>query len=165
MGARFSYGLCCKYASQVYKRKCGYHYGLAVKVAQHHSENHPELNKLVQGTKHFLEDLLNHLSKEEQILFPAIKEAVAAKRGNANGDGNQLSIKQPILMMQREHAISGEDLTYFRKLTNNYTLPEDACNSYNYLFEKMKEFENDLHQHIHLENNILFPKALKLEEV
>ena len=67
-------------------------------------------------------------------------------------------------MMQKEHEIAGEDLGFFRKLTNNYTLPEDACNSYNYLFEKMKEFEDDLQRHIHLENNILFPKAIKLEE-
>ena len=67
-------------------------------------------------------------------------------------------------MMQKEHEIAGEDLTFFRKITNNYDLPADACNSYMYLFEKMKEFENDLYNHIHLENNILFPKALKLDE-
>jgi len=95
---------------------------------------------------------------------PAIKKAVAIKRGGS-GQGNTqaISVKQPILMMQKEHEISGEDLTYFRKLTNDYELPEDACNSYSYLFSKMQEFEDDLHQHIHLENNILFPKALELE--
>ncbi len=139
-------------------------YGMAVKVAQHHGENHPELKKLAQGTHHFLEDLLNHMAKEEQILFPAIKEAVAIKRGGSSqGNAQTISVKQPILMMQKEHEISGEDLTYFRKLTNDYELPEDACNSYSYLFSKMQEFEDDLHQHIHLENNILFPKALELE--
>ncbi len=139
-------------------------YGMAVKVAQHHGENHPELKKLAQGTHHFLEDLLNHMAKEEQILFPAIKEAVAIKRGGASqGNTQTISVKQPIQMMQKEHEISGEDLTYFRKLTNDYELPEDACNSYSYLFSKMQEFEDDLHQHIHLENNILFPKALELE--
>ncbi|HEU4608475.1 MAG TPA: hemerythrin domain-containing protein, partial [Chitinophagaceae bacterium] len=59
---------------------------------------------------------------------------------------------------------SGEDLEFLRKLTQNYSLPEDACNSYRYLFDKMKEFENDLFTHIHLENNILFPKAIAIEE-
>lgn len=132
-------------------------YNLAAKVAQHHGENHPELISLVQKLALFFQDLLTHLGKEESVLFPAIKEAVSA-------GGNKDFIRQPIIMMQREHALSGEDLTYFRKITDNYRLPEDACNSYRYLFEKMKEFEDDLHQHIHLENNILFPKALKLAE-
>jgi regulator of cell morphogenesis and NO signaling len=66
--------------------------------------------------------------------------------------------------MQTEHEVAGEDLQFFHKITNNYLLPEDACNSYNLLFEKMKEFEDDLIQHIHLENNILFPKAIKLDD-
>ncbi len=67
-------------------------------------------------------------------------------------------------MMITEHEVSGEDLKFFRKLTNEYSLPTDACNSYAYLFDKMKEFESDLLLHIHLENNILFPKALALEQ-
>lgn len=140
-------------------------YGLAVKVAQHHADNHPELNRLAQSVHHFLQDLLDHTVKEEKILFPAIKEGVAKKKDPSYNLSTQSGfIKQPIMMMEREHEIAGEDLTYFRKLTNNYTLPADACNSYNYLFEKMKEFEDDLHQHIHLENNILFPKALELDK-
>lgn len=138
---------------------------IAYKVAQRHGENHPELNRLAQGIDHFLQDLLNHVIKEEKVLFPAIKEAVAKNR-DASFVGKIPAgfIKQPIKMMQKEHEIAGEDLGFFRKLTNNYTLPEDACNSYNYLFEKMKEFEDDLQRHIHLENNILFPKTIKLEE-
>ncbi len=140
-------------------------YGLAVKVAQHHADNHPELNRLAQSVHHFLQDLLDHTVKEEKIVFPAIKEGVAKKKDPSYNLSTQPGfIKQPIMMMEREHEIAGEDLTYFRKLTNNYTLPADACNSYNYLFEKMKEFEDDLHQHIHLENNILFPKALELDK-
>jgi len=138
--------------------------GLAQKVANHHGENHPELHKLAQSTHHFLQDLINHMAKEEGILFPAIKEAVSRKNNpNYKGDYQKGSVKQPIMMMQKEHEISGEDLSFFRKLTHDYTLPEDACNSYNYLFQKMQEFETDLQQHIHLENNILFPKALKLD--
>ena len=140
-------------------------YDLTVKVAQHHAERHPELNRFTQSVHHFLQDLLNHTVKEEKILFPAIKEGVAKKKDASYQSSTQPGfIKQPVMMMQKEHEIAGEDLTYFRKLTNNYTLPADACNSYNYLFEKMKEFEDDLLQHIHLENNILFPKALELDK-
>ena len=138
---------------------------IAAKVAQVHGEHHPELKKLAQSINHFLQDLLNHTIKEERVLFPAIKEGVAKKRDSSfTGTIPAGFIKHPILMMQKEHEIAGEDLTFFRKITNNYALPADACNSYMYLFEKMKEFENDLYNHIHLENNILFPKALKLDE-
>ncbi|HEV8082025.1 MAG TPA: hemerythrin domain-containing protein [Chitinophagaceae bacterium] len=73
-------------------------------------------------------------------------------------------VKSAVWAMQREHETSGEDLQFFRRLTHDYLLPEDTCNSYKFLFEKMKEFEQDLIQHIHLENNILFPKAVQLEE-
>lgn len=140
-------------------------YGLAVKVAQRHGDSHPELNKLAQSVQHFLQDLLNHTEKEEKILFPAIKETVAGKRDTSKRASTAPGfLKQPVLVMQKEHEIAGEDLTYFRKLTNDYSLPQDACNSYSYLFEKMKEFEEDLHQHIHLENNILFPKSLELDK-
>ena len=139
-------------------------YGLAVKVAQHHGENHPELNKFAESVHSFLQDLLNHAQKEEKILFPAIKNGVAKKKDPSFSTPTPPGfIRQPVTMMMKEHDMSGEELTYFRKLTNNYALPADACNSYNYLFEKMKEFEDDLHTHIHLENNILFPKALKLD--
>ena len=71
------------------------------------------------------------------------------------------SLHEPINLLRKEHEIAMEDLGFFRKLTDNYALPEDACNSYRYLFEKLQEFENDLQMHIHLENNILFPKALQ----
>ncbi len=139
--------------------------GLAQKVAHRHGEQHPELKKLAQSTYHFLQDLLNHTHKEEKVLFPAIKEGVAKKRDASTQTTMPAGfIRQPILMMQKEHEIAGEDLSFFRKLTNNYELPADACNSYNYLFQKMQEFESDLLQHIHLENNILFPKALKLDK-
>lgn len=139
--------------------------GMAVKVAQRHGDHHPELKRLAQHLDHFLEDLLTHLEKEEKVLFPAIKEAVARNR-DASFEGTIPPgfIKQPVMLMQKEHEIAGEDLAFFRKLTGNYSLPEDACNSYAYLFEKIKEFESDLQQHIHLENNILFPKAVKLGE-
>lgn len=136
---------------------------LAVKVAQHHGENHPELNRLANSVGYFIDGLLNHITKEERILFPAIKNEISRKNGTPiTEEFDSDFIKKSIQLMQKEHGIAGEDLTFFRKITDNYTLPEDACNSYRYLFEKLKEFENDLHIHIHLENNILFPKSLKL---
>lgn len=140
-------------------------YGLAHKVANRHGDKNPELKGLAEGCNDFLQDLMNHMAKEEQILFPAIKEVVARKKDTTYSGRTQTGfISQPIMMMMREHDISGEDLAYFRKITNDYTLPAGACNSYTYLYEKMKEFEADLQQHIHLENNILFPKALALDK-
>jgi len=134
--------------------------GLAQKVANHHGDHHPELWKLAKSTEHFLNDLLSHVHKEDQVLFPAIKEVVRLK--NQQQDTQSINIQAPINQMMKEHEVSGEDLRFFRQLTQDYQLPADACNSYQYLFEKMKEFENDLFEHIHLENNILFPKALQL---
>ncbi|GGB03376.1 iron-sulfur cluster repair di-iron protein [Puia dinghuensis] len=124
---------------------------LAVKVANHHGANHPELIPLANGLNRFLADLLLHMKKEEQFLFPAIRHKAAS---------SDFPIIDAIGLMEMEHAASGEDVRQFRQLTRDYTLPADACNSYTYLFHKLQEFEADLFQHIHLENNILFPKAL-----
>ncbi|WP_228414500.1 DUF542 domain-containing protein [Chryseobacterium sp. SNU WT5] len=135
---------------------------LAIKVAEHHGDNHPELNRLSTVTYHFLQDLLDNTVKEERVLFPVIKEMVAKQRDAATVTTYKIgSLHEPINLLRKEHEIAMEDLAFFRKLTNNYALPEDACNSYRYLFEKLQEFENDLQMHIHLENNILFPKALQ----
>lgn len=136
---------------------------LATKVAEHHGDNHPELRRLASSINNFLTDQLAHLAKEEKILFPMIKSAVAKKNGYAGASFESGNVRGPIQVMQREHQVGSEDLTYLRRLTGDYTLPEDACNSYRYLFEKLKELEDDFHIHIHLENNILFPKAVKLD--
>lgn len=135
---------------------------LAEKVAAHHELQHPELKRLVQGVRHFLEELHLHLVKEEEILFPAIKELNLLNEDPKTSSEDAHAIQKVINLMVREHEVAGEDLVYFRKLTNNYTLPADACNSYAYLFDKMSDFENDLHMHIHLENNLLFPKVSAL---
>lgn len=130
---------------------------LAQKVAQHHGNTHPELIELSDRTGFFLNDLLSHLAKEEKTVFPVIKQLAA-------GGKSQVSLSATIDSMEKEHEAAGDDLRFFRSLSDNYSLPPDACNSYAYLFEKMKEFESDLFLHIHLENNILFPKAIGLEE-
>jgi len=133
---------------------------LAEKVASRHGAVHPELFGLAKGLKELMAELYSHVQKEERVLFPAIKTL------ERSGDPVQTAfgIEGPVHMMEAEHDSAGDELKALRKLTKDYELPADACNSYTYLFDKIKEFENDLFQHIHLENNILFPKALKLEK-
>ena len=140
-------------------------YDLAQNVANRHNENHPELTKLTTALFLFLNDLLNHLKKEEQILFPNIRQ-LAKKKSCVKGITYTTFgfIKESAIAMKKEHLAASNELKMFRKLTNDYLLPDDACISYKYLFEKMKEFENDLFLHVHLENNILFPKATALDE-
>ena len=103
--------------------------------------------------------------KEEKVLFPYIKDLVAAK---SNGQPLQAahfgSVQSPINMMEMEHELVAKNLEEIRQLSQNYSLPEDACASYSLLFRMLDEFENDLHLHIHLENNILFPRALEIEK-
>lgn len=135
--------------------------GLALKVADRHGDKHPELRVLSNRVSIFMDDMLHHMAKEEQVLFPRIKQLAATKMPTAGMPAGLIS--NAVKMMEQEHATSGDDLRFFREITHDYSLPADACNSYTHLFEKMKEFENDLIHHLHLENNILFPKAVKLE--
>ncbi len=138
---------------------------LSQKVARVHGENHPELVKISLVFAEVASDLHKHFEKEEEILFPYIKELVAAqKAGTKLQDPHFGSVANPIKVMEMEHEGAGEDLSEIRQLSNNYALPEDACTSCTILFKKLEEFENDLHQHVHLENNILFPKAIELEK-
>jgi regulator of cell morphogenesis and NO signaling len=117
-----------------------------------------ELYKELQG------ELNAHFIKEEKVLFPFIKAIVKAKRtGDFSELNNYPSVKEPVQMMEMEHEAAGEILREIRKATNDYALPEGACNSFGLLYKKLEALEKDLHQHIHLENNILFPKALQLE--
>ncbi|NGM63062.1 iron-sulfur cluster repair di-iron protein [Sphingobacterium sp. SGG-5] len=131
---------------------------LADKVAMRHGSEHRELLALAEGMHAFMADLYNHVKTEDEKLFPVIKQLVS---------GGQLQpshIKETIATMEEEHEDAGNELRQFRALTRDYKLPANACNSYTYLFEKIKEFENDLFQHIHLENNVLFPKAIALSQ-
>src|SRR5690606_26363799 len=106
---------------------------------------------------HLTADLYNHIEKEEQVLFPLIKQL-------DQGGQPQMGVDAPIERMEAEHEDAGDELRTLRQLTKDYTLPVGACNSYTYLFQKLEEFEADLFQHIHLENNILFPKAVEMEK-
>lgn len=138
---------------------------LAQKVARVHGANHPEAIQIAAVFARVAQDLNQHIMKEDTILFPFIKELVAAKKNSsALPDSAFGEVANPIEMMESEHEQAGEDMEEIRTLTSNYQIPADACTSYRLLYQKLEEFENDLHKHVHLENNILFPKALELEK-
>lgn len=139
---------------------------LANKVAKVHGGQHPELIRVAQLFSEVGADLMLHMSKEEKVLFPFIKQLSAAQqRGDAAVPATVFGkVSNPIQMMESEHEMAGEALHSIREATNNFTLPEGACNSYSILYKKLDEFENDLHQHVHLENNILFPRVIAAEK-
>jgi regulator of cell morphogenesis and NO signaling len=137
---------------------------LAEKVARVHGANHPEVIQVAEVFGQIAHDLALHMSKEERILFPFIKELVNAKRTGRELINPFGDVTDPIRVMEMEHEQVGENLDEIRRITSDYELPAGACNSYTILYRKLEEFENDLHKHVHLENNILFPKAIKLEK-
>jgi len=137
---------------------------LADKVLAAHGGNHPELVHLDELITRLCADLKPHMFKEEQILFPyivAMAEAADQKRTVPFAPFG--TVNNPIRMMMREHDAAGELLRELRALTSDYRVPVDACISYQTLYQALENFEQDLHQHIHLENNLIFPRALELE--
>ena len=138
---------------------------LSKKVADHHGKTNPELNGIRDKVDEMLSELNVHLKKEENILFPYIKQLEYSKANGGAVPGGFSSIMQPISVMENDHDIVGDLADEIRILSDSYTLPANACNSYSLLYKKLEAFEDDLHFHIHLENNILFPKAVQLEKV
>ena len=137
----------------------------ATKVAKVHGSHHPELLTINTLVKEISDELTEHMEKEENILFPFVKQLVATK--NSGQPLQQVAfgtVENPIAMMKHEHELVGKNLEQIRILSKNYALPQDACASYSLLYRMLDEFEEDLHLHIHLENNILFPKALEIEK-
>ncbi len=136
----------------------------AAKVANVHGAN---FNEVIEINNLFIEvanELTTHMKKEELILFPYIKQLVKAEKENTAPTPPHFgTVNNPIQMMEEEHENAGDIFKTIAKLSNNYTPPEGACNTFKALYAKLDEFEQDLHQHIHLENNILFPKAIQLE--
>jgi len=137
----------------------------AEKVKKVHGKSHPELLPIYQLVEEVNAELMAHMIKEERVLFPYIKELVAAKNNSQPLHAAHFgTVQNPINMMEMEHEMVGKNLEEIRNLSNNYILPKDACASYSLLYRMLDEFEEDLHLHIHLENNILFPKALEVEK-
>jgi regulator of cell morphogenesis and NO signaling len=137
---------------------------LVTKVIGAHGANHPELLTVGELFQRLCADLNPHMFKEEQILFPYIlrmEQAETQERTTLLAPFG--SVKNPIRMMMMEHDTAGDILRKLRAVTSDYQVPADGCISYQTLYQALENFEKDLHQHIHLENNILFPKAVELE--
>ncbi|MBL1281064.1 MAG: iron-sulfur cluster repair di-iron protein [Fluviicola sp.] len=134
------------------------------KVAKVHGHHYTEVVRINELFHALAAELTQHMQKEEMILFPYIKQLDEAKtKGTKITPPTFGTIQNPINMMENEHDGAGDILKEIAKLSNNYTPPESACNTFRALYAKLEEYQNDLFQHIHLENNILFPKAIKLE--
>lgn len=137
----------------------------ANKVAKVHGNHYTEVIKVNELFHTVANELISHMQKEEQILFPFIKKLVEAKKTEKKNIIAPFgTVKNPIQMMEHEHESAGDIFKNIAELTNNYTPPKEACNTFKVLYAKLDEFEKDLHQHIHLENNILHPKAIALEK-
>lgn len=139
---------------------------LREKVYRAHQLKHGRmLEKLGRVLEKLRNDIETHLAKEEQILFPAIKQIENhVKQGGPEPEIHCGSITNPIDQMEYEHEAVGGFLAEIQKTTSGYEPPADACESFKALYDGLRELEDNLHEHIHLENNILFPKAVKLEE-
>lgn len=135
------------------------------KIEEVHGERHPEILDVNAHFKESAGQLTMHMQKEEIVLFPLIKQLLQLKQENRSITvGNGASVNHPIAAMVQEHENEGARFELISKLTNNYQVPADACNTLRAAYETLQAFEKDLHRHIHLENNILFPNAALLEE-
>lgn len=135
------------------------------KVARVHGEANPEVVSIADLFNEIALELQQHMVKEERVLFPFVKEMEEADQSAQTLVPPMFgTVQNPIRMMEHEHDRAGSIMREIRKLSNEYTPPEHACNTYRVAYAKLEEFENDLHEHIHLENNILFPKATALEK-
>lgn len=134
------------------------------KLCKVHGGHHPELFEVHELFVAGAGELAKHMTKEELILFPFINKMVEAETKNQRVRVPYFgTVNNPIAMMEDEHSTEGERFARISMITNSYSPPEDACGTYKVAFSMLKEFEEDLHRHIHLENNILFPAARKLE--
>jgi regulator of cell morphogenesis and NO signaling len=137
---------------------------LLAKVCTVHGTNHPEL-LAIQGVFHALNrELLTHMMKEEQVLFPYVVNLEEARQSGRPAPPCFFgTVRNPIRMMMMEHDAAGDMLREIRTLGSDFKVPADACISYQTLYQALEALERDLHQHIHLENNILFPRAVEME--
>lgn len=138
---------------------------LMQKVCTRHGDHHPELFKLQVIFQALAESLVPHIRKEELVLFPYIRTLEAAFAGDSQAAAPHFgTVANPIRMMMADHEEDGERLRLMREIAGDYTLPEGACPSFTALYAGLQDLERDLHRHIHLENNVLFPAAVKLEQ-
>ena len=137
--------------------------GLLNKVCHAHGEDHPNLLSVREKFNSLSEELLAHLPKEEELLFPAIKR-IEQNALNAKDSSSSDNLTIPIMVMEHEHETAGDLMKSIRTLTNHFMPPAFACPTFLITYKMLQEFDNDLMQHIHLENNLLFPKAKILNQ-
>lgn len=137
---------------------------LLEKVGSRHGDTHPELGDIQRNFAFIAAEMLDHMLKEEQVLFPYIEHLEVARATAALPAVPAFgSVARPVECMMREHDRAGSMVREIRRLTKDYTPPDGACPTYRAMLDALHEFEQDLHRHVHLENNILFPKAVELE--
>jgi len=137
---------------------------LLAKILEKHGSIHPELGEIERLFSEVAREMLMHMQKEEQILFPFIDALARASNGNGTIETPFFqTVKNPIHSMMKEHDSAGELMRQIRSASNGYKAPGDSCTSYQAAYQSLEEFEEDLHLHVHLENNILFPRAVELE--
>jgi regulator of cell morphogenesis and NO signaling len=138
---------------------------LASKVVNRHGDTKPELPQIQTKVAQISEELIEHLAKEEVVLFPYVTKLERSKvEGTAKPHGCFATVASPIAMMTQEHEAAGTLMAEIRQLSSDYTPPVGACPTFHAFYNGLREFEQDLHQHIHLENNVLFPRAIALEQ-
>lgn len=136
------------------------------KLCKVHGEKHPNLLIINEQFTAAAGELAAHMKKEELILFPFIRKLVKAYNTKTTLDQPSFeTVANPINLMKEEHSVEGERFMLISKQSNNYNPPENACNTFKVTYKMLADFEADLHMHIHLENNILFPEALRLERI
>lgn len=135
----------------------------ARKIAAVHGAHHPEVIRIATIFDKIATDMTAHLKEEEDVFFPALKRADAARTAGTTPDAkDRETIRVSLLRLHREHEEIGDAVHTIRHLSKEYAIPGDVCNTFMVTYQKLKEFEDDLHKHVHLENNILFPKAAQL---
>jgi regulator of cell morphogenesis and NO signaling len=133
------------------------------KLEEVHGARHPELHRVAAAFARLSGDLAQHLLKEEQVLFPYVRDLVEHAEHPGVLRSPFGTVENPIRMMEREHREAADELRIIRELTNGYTVPDDGCTTYAVCLAELAQFERDLHRHVHLENNVLFPRAVALE--
>lgn len=138
---------------------------LMEKVITAHGERHLEVSQLQIIFRTLVDDLMPHMQKEEEVLFPYIR-AMEQKLASNQALPRVCfgTVKSPVQIMMMEHEAAGEILEEIRSITGDFNPPADGCNTFRALYQALNEFEQDLHRHIHLENNLLFPRAVGLEK-
>jgi regulator of cell morphogenesis and NO signaling len=132
------------------------------KLVEVHGARHPELARVQDSFNRLGGVLMQHMVKEERVLFPYMRD-LATHGVDASWPSPFGTVENPIRMMEREHREAGDELRQIRELTGGFTPPDDGCPTYRVCFEELAHFERDLHRHVHLENNVLFPRVIEIE--